>query len=161
MEIRVQTEKVKNVDVPRQPFTVPAIECFRPIAELDQRRSIAKRLSTVVADFPGHLSTLKVEEHFVPTYYGFPIMVDEGAPFTRRQICEWLEQHGIETRAMMGGSLPNQPGFRHLRHRIVGELPVTATIRDQAFFIGCHPGITKEGVKHVAKTLQSFAAEIY
>lgn len=127
----------------------------------EQRRSIAARLSGVITSFPGHLTTLKVEEHFVPTYYGFPIMVEAGAPFTRRQICEWLERHGIETRAMMGGSLPNQPGFRHLKHRIAGELPVTATIRDRAFFIGCHPGITQDGVKHIASTLESFAAEIY
>jgi len=126
----------------------------------EQRRSIAARLSNVINKFPGHLSTLKVEDHFVPTYYGFPIMVEAGAPFTRRQICEWLERRGIETRAMMGGSLPDQPGFRGLRHRMVGELPVTATIRDRAFFIGCHPGITEADVKHIADALASFAAEV-
>jgi CDP-4-dehydro-6-deoxyglucose reductase, E1 len=124
-----------------------------------KRREIAAQFTKIIERYPGRLSTHKVEDHFEPTYYGFPLLVDESADFTRREVCEWLESQGIETRAMMGGSLPQQPGFRDRKHRIPQDMPVTAAIRDRAFFIGCHGGITEDGVTHVERAFEAFFAE--
>ena len=44
----------------------------------------------------------------------------------------------------MGGCLPDQPGFKAKasKHRISGDLKNSRDIRDNAFFIGVHSGLT-------------------
>ena len=92
----------------------------------------------------------------VSTYYTFPIMVKSDAPFTRRQICEYLEEKNIETRSMMGGCLPDQPGFSNRNHRVVGSLEYAREVRDQVFFVGCHPGLSDSDVAYMLDCFDDF-----
>jgi len=90
------------------------------------------------------------------TYYTYPIVVREQAPFTRRQFAEYLESHGIETRPLFAGCLPDQPGFRVAPHRVAGALPVARRLRDRALFIGVHPGLQPEDLAHATETIRAF-----
>ncbi|MBI2082679.1 MAG: aminotransferase class I/II-fold pyridoxal phosphate-dependent enzyme [Deltaproteobacteria bacterium] len=121
-----------------------------------RRREIAGRLLREIEPFGESIRSLTPTPGTLAAYYGFPLIVKENSSFTRRELCEHLEAHGIETRAMMGGCLPDQPGFRNLSHRIVGKLERSRRLRDHAFFIGCHSGIQEEGVSHITKTLSQF-----
>ncbi len=90
------------------------------------------------------------------TYYTYAMTIRPGAPFTRRQLVDHLESHGIETRPIFAGCLPDQPGFRQAPHRIVGALPVARWIRDWSLFLGVHPGVSDEDRQHVVQTIESF-----
>ena len=48
----------------------------------------------------------------------------------------------------MGGCLPDQPGFSDKKHRIFGDLKNSRMIRDNAFFIGVHSGLTKQNFQN-------------
>ncbi len=96
-----------------------------------------------------------IEKGHLHSFYGFPFLVKEGAPFSRADVVRHLEESGIETRPFFGGCLPDQPAFRNEPKRVVGALPVARMIRDQSIFIGCHPALTK---KHIAQVRSAFDA---
>ena len=119
------------------------------------RREVVKNIIKILLK-KEWLSTLHVQEGDKSAHYGVPILLDNEAPFSRKDICVYLESNGIETRAMMMGCLPDQPAFRDLDHRIIGDLKFSRKLRDQAFFIGCHPALKKSHLEHLEEVLDNF-----
>ena len=101
----------------------------------------------------------KGTENFVHTYYSFAILIKEEADFFRKDLVHYLESHGIETRAIMCGTLSDQPSLCNAPGRDYGELKVSRYIRDNGFFVGCHPGLGKEQLQHVIKTIGNYILE--
>lgn len=95
------------------------------------------------------------------SYYGYPFVMRKSAPFTRLELVSFLEKKGIETRPFFGGCLPDQPAFRKEKKRIVGELPVSRSLRDRAVFIGCHPALSRQHIAHVLSAFAGFFNHYY
>lgn len=129
------------------------------LSKLDElnvkRRSVVNKITNVVLSYEW-LSTLSVREGDKSAHYGVPILIDESAPFSRKEICMHLESMGIETRAMMMGCLPDQPAFRDLYHRVHGDLALSRVLRDRAFFVGCHPALEDVHITNLNEALDSF-----
>jgi CDP-6-deoxy-D-xylo-4-hexulose-3-dehydrase len=89
-------------------------------------------------------------------WFAFPITVRDGAPFTRNELAEWLEARGVETRFLMAGNILRQPGFDHIRHRKVGDLPNTDQVMRSAFFIGVYPGLDKAMLDFMVEQFGTF-----
>lgn len=90
------------------------------------------------------------------SFYAFPLVVRRGAPFSRAVLARYLEGRGIETRALFGGNLVDQPAYRRLPLRVVGDLPISRWLRDGALFIGCHPGIGDAERQYVVDAIAGF-----
>lgn len=90
------------------------------------------------------------------TYYGYMFVLNEHAPFQRREFVEYLEKENIETRPFFAGCLPDQPGFMDAPHRIGGTLEQSRYLRDQGVFIGCHPGVDAAAREHVKRCVKAF-----
>ena len=91
-----------------------------------------------------------------PSWFGFPLFVREGAPFTRRELVSFLEDRKIATRALFGGNLVRQPAYEHVEHRSVGNLANSDRVMNQMFWIGVYPGLTTEMLDYVAETFYAF-----
>jgi CDP-6-deoxy-D-xylo-4-hexulose-3-dehydrase len=87
-------------------------------------------------------------------FYAFPLVIKRGLPVSRKKIVKYLESKGIETRALFCSSLPDQPCFKNVPGRTVGQLPVSRWLRDNAFFIGCHPGLNENDLRYVIEALK-------
>ncbi len=95
------------------------------------------------------------EDHNLCAYYGFPIsLIDKN--FNRNELCLYLEENNIETRAIMGGCLPDQPAFDNQLHRIHDDLPISRYVRDNAFFIGIHSALNQSHLDKIISTIISF-----
>src|SRR5215208_8235108 len=79
-----------------------------------------------------------------PSWFGFPILVREDAPFTRDALTRFLESRRIATRLLFGGNLVRQPAYAGVKHRVVGDLANSDRVLHGAFWIGVHPGLTEE-----------------
>lgn len=90
----------------------------------------------------------------VHTFYGFPLIIKKGVSVSRAKVVRYLESKGIETRAIFCSALPDQPCFKNTPGRTVGSLPVSRWLRDNAFFIGCHPGLGHDDLRYVIETLK-------
>jgi CDP-6-deoxy-D-xylo-4-hexulose-3-dehydrase len=76
-----------------------------------------------------------------PSWFGFPILVKEGAPFSRNDIVNYLENNKIATRMLFGGNLLRQPAYENIKCRVVGTLKNTDLVMNNLFWIGVYPGI--------------------
>ncbi len=124
-----------------------------------KRQDHAAQLKTTLASRIGAWMTLPPEEEgVVHSYYAFSMVLPEAFRCSRRRFCEHLEAHGIETRPLFAGCLPDQPAFRRAPGRLVGTLPNARFLRDRAVFVGIHPGLTHEQIQHMADTIATFVA---
>jgi len=90
-----------------------------------------------------------------PSWFGFPIAVRAGAPFTRHRAIHELEKRKIATRLLFGGNLVRQPAYQNVAYRIAGPLTNTDFVMDRVFWVGVYPGITPAMAEYV---LDSFHA---
>ncbi|MFN2271635.1 MAG: lipopolysaccharide biosynthesis protein RfbH [Anaerolineae bacterium] len=91
-----------------------------------------------------------------PSWFAFPLSVRPGAPFTRRDLADWLEGRNIETRFLFAGNIVRQPGYRHIRHRTVGDLPNSDLVMRSTFFFGVYPGLDEARLAYVQEAFDDF-----
>src|SRR5579875_3768064 len=91
-----------------------------------------------------------------PSWFGFPIGVKPGAPFTRDQLTKTLEANKIGTRLVFAGNLTRQPAYEGLEYRVVGELTNTDFVMNNVFWIGVFPGLSHEMLDFIVKTTTDF-----
>jgi len=49
-----------------------------------------------------------------PSWFVFPVIVRDGAGFTRRELVDHLEKGDIETRPILAGNIANQPAYQDI-----------------------------------------------
>ena len=89
-------------------------------------------------------------------WFGYPVTVHPEAPFTRKELMEFLESKGIATRPITAGNLEEQPALQLIDHRVCGELPIARMIMRQSFFWGNHPHIGQKERTFVADCVEEF-----
>jgi CDP-4-dehydro-6-deoxyglucose reductase, E1 len=94
--------------------------------------------------------------HSEPSWFGFPILVREDAPFTRDALTRFLESRRIATRLLFGGNLVRQPAYAGVKHRVVGDLANSDRVMHGAFWIGVHPGLTEEMIAWMVDSVREF-----
>lgn len=95
-------------------------------------------------------------KHSEPSWFGFPILVKENAPFTRNDIVNYLEKNKIATRMLFGGNLAKQPAYQNIKYKTVDSLKNTDLVMNNLFWIGVYPGITKEKIDYMVKIFNKF-----
>lgn len=87
-----------------------------------------------------------------PSWFGFLITCRTG--INRKEVVEYLEAQGIQTRMLFAGNLTRHPCFDGLtegeEYRIVGDLSNTDRIMEDTFWVGVYPGMTDKIVKYMA-----------
>lgn len=105
--------------------------------------------------FAPWLSTIKEEAHEQIGPHAIPIIINEGAPFTRAELTKHLEISGIETRTLFA-SMPTQcPGFAHLGYKL-GQFPNAEYLGNHGIHIGCHQDVEICDMEYILDTLGSF-----
>ncbi len=89
------------------------------------------------------------------TFYGYVISIKD-KNIKRDEFVKFLEGRKIETRPFLAGSLPDQPAFMNQPKRVVGDLRVSKWLRDNAFFVGCHPLMDKQRLDYVIESIKEF-----
>ncbi len=95
-----------------------------------------------------------------PSWFGFPILVRENAPFTRNEIVSYLEQNKIATRMLFGGNLTKQPAYKDIKYRICGSLRNTDIVMNNLFWIGVYPGLNHFMLTYMKNMIIKFLKKI-
>jgi CDP-6-deoxy-D-xylo-4-hexulose-3-dehydrase len=135
------------------------------VAQLDKlpsfiasRRENWQRLREALAVHEEYLILPEPTPNSDPSWFGFKLIVRDDAPFSRTQLVEHLQEHGVATREMFAGNLLRQPAYSRIEHRVVGELTNTDTIMRSAFWIGVYPGISSEMIDHMIDVMERFVS---
>jgi CDP-4-dehydro-6-deoxyglucose reductase, E1 len=89
-----------------------------------------------------------------PSWFGFPLGVREGAPFSRNQLVRALEAAKIGTRLLFAGNLLRQPAYKQIAFRQVGGLPNTDYAMRHVLWLGVFPGLTPPMLDHMVATIR-------
>ncbi len=107
----------------------------------------------------------KYEEWFIlpewhekadPSWFAFPLTVKPNAPFRKAELTQYLENKRIQTRNLFAGNILRHPGYKHIEHRVVGNLENSDKAITDTFFLGVYPGISKEMSDYVCESVESF-----
>jgi len=93
-----------------------------------------------------------------PSWFGFAITVDSGAPFSRAELVDFLEGRRIGTRRLFAGNLTRHPAYLGQPFRVVGDLTNSDIITDRTFWIGVYPALTDEMIDYVVSSVKEFVA---
>jgi CDP-4-dehydro-6-deoxyglucose reductase, E1 len=105
-----------------------------------------------------------LEEYFIlpeptpqsgPSWFGFPLSIRAGAPFSRDDVLKYLESNKIATRLLFGGNLLRQPAYQGVRHRTVGDLVNSDFIMNNSLWLGVWPGLTEKMLSFVVESIHS------
>jgi len=93
-------------------------------------------------------------------WLAFPLVVKDDAPFTRKELQIFLEQHRIQTRTIFTGNILRQPGFKQLaRKESKGGYQNADQVMRGGVLIGCHHGLTDEMMSHVHACFKLFCKQ--
>jgi len=102
------------------------------------------------------LSLPQATEHSDPSWFGFPITLNENCPVTRLDLLTYLDQNKVGTRLLFAGNLTRQPYMVGANYRISGELRNTDNVMNNTFWIGVQPALTHEMLEFAAQKIESY-----
>ncbi len=122
---------------------------------LEKRRRNLERLFEKFEKFKPYLTTIKEEKDEKIGPHAFPIIIQEKAPFKRKDLVNFLEKNGIETRSLFS-SMPTQcKGFAFLGYKM-GDFPNAEFIGKNGLHIGVHQGLNNEHIDYFIEKINEF-----
>lgn len=91
-----------------------------------------------------------------PSWFGFLLTVRKGAPFSRNEIVQYLNEKKIGTRLLFGGNLIRQPYMIEREYRVSGSLENSDIVMNDTFWIGVYPGLEEAHLDYAIACIDSF-----
>lgn len=120
-----------------------------------RKENFAKLYNRLKA-YEDYLVLPHTEETADPSWFGFPVLVKNNAPFKRDDIVNHLEINKIATRMLFGGNLTKQPAYENIDFRLVGSLENTDLVMNNLFWVGVYPGITADKMEYMLGIFENF-----
>ncbi|MCL2016241.1 MAG: DegT/DnrJ/EryC1/StrS aminotransferase family protein [Defluviitaleaceae bacterium] len=124
---------------------------------MHSRRTNAKRLTALLADYQENLQLPIYSEEYDHTFMMYPIMITS-ENFSRKDITDFLENNNVETRPLF--PLLNQPVYKRKYGNLEDNYPVAKNVSRKGFYVGCHHGLGEDELSYIAKTIGDFLTKI-
>jgi CDP-6-deoxy-D-xylo-4-hexulose-3-dehydrase len=145
-----------------KPIELQASMGLAQIDKLDEihsrRRKNYSLLMNIFSNYEEYFHLPRPTEKSDPSWFAFPLTIRDGAPFTRWDICEFLEDNKIQTRQYFGGSLLLQPAYTHLMDskEVIEKFPNARKVTTDTFFLGTSPVLDEEKINYVGEKVNEF-----
>ena len=91
-----------------------------------------------------------------PSWFGFPLTIRPGAPFSRAEIVEFLEDRKVMTRYLFTGNILRQPAYENIECRVIGDLAQSEYVGENTFWVGLYPGLTTAMIDYMLEMFNEF-----
>lgn len=125
------------------------------------RRRNFEQLLSLLKPLEEFLILPQATPHSNPSWFGFPLTVRPGAPFTRDALVKHLNECLIATRFLFGGNLLRQPYMRERPHRVVGTLDNADQVMNATFWVGVFPGLSEAHIAYMAEEFHNFCKKLH
>jgi CDP-6-deoxy-D-xylo-4-hexulose-3-dehydrase len=123
---------------------------------INQRRENSDYWIKRFDEYSDYITTQKERSGTRHVWFGFPLTVNEDAPFNRDELVKYLEEKKIETRPIQVPNILDQPSVDLFKYRTVGDLKNSKFISSNSFWFGNNQAIGKEEREFVADTICNF-----
>lgn len=90
-------------------------------------------------------------------WLAFPILINKGAPFTRKEFQVFLENRNIQTRVVFTGNVIRQPMCKDMEKRVMQEgYPNADNIMERGVLLPLHHGLTESMFARLHETIDEF-----
>jgi CDP-6-deoxy-D-xylo-4-hexulose-3-dehydrase len=89
-----------------------------------------------------------------PSWFGFPILLEDDAPCGRAALLAELDRRNIGIRLPFAGNAVRQPFMRDKKYRISGSLENSDRLMRSGFWIGVWPGLDAAMLGYAARSLR-------
>ena len=139
-------------------FRVSELEGALGLAQLEdwklnisRRKKNASFLNQNLKEFEEYLQLPNIRPLADHVFMMYPLILKNKS---KKDLCEYLESFGIETRDML--PLVNQPIYKDEFFDSEKDFPVSKKIVENGFYIGSHPYITPEMLDHIVSVFKSY-----
>ncbi|MDN0084265.1 lipopolysaccharide biosynthesis protein RfbH [Crenobacter sp. SG2305] len=94
-------------------------------------------------------------ENSDPSWFGFPITIRPDSGISRVDVLKYLDEYRVGTRLLFAGNLIRQPYMDGQVYRVSGELTNTDLIMNNTFWIGVHPGMTRDMLDYAIEKIET------
>ena len=145
-----------------KPIEIQSAMGLEQIKKLPEIHALRRRNYTLMFDIYSkyeesfHLPRARARSD--PSWFAFPLTIRKGAPFTRNDIVDFLEENLIQTRPYFAGNIMLQPAYSHLMDPQVAKdsYPVATHTMTHSFFHGTSPVITPEQIDYIGAKVDEF-----
>ncbi len=120
------------------------------------RAENAAFLLDVLRPYRGVVDCLSVEKDAKCSWFAFPIMVSDDAPFRREDLARYLEENGVETRPILAGNLAMHPVKEVFPELKALRLPGADAIHERGLYLGLYPVECRAKLERLSDLLVSF-----
>lgn len=89
-----------------------------------------------------------------PNWLAFPLILNDEAPFTRFELVDWLESHGIQTRPIFSGNILRHPAYSHLGDP--DGFPNSDYVMKNGVLLGIHQGMGFKEIEYIKEVFNEF-----
>ena len=91
------------------------------------------------------------------SWLAFPVLINENAPFSRRELQIFLEKNKIQTRVVFTGNILKQPMCRGIKKRVTKHgLSRSDAVMERGILLPVHHGMTSEMFERLHSTIDLF-----
>ena len=97
---------------------------------------------------------------FSTAWLAFPILINESAPFSRKEFQIYLEERSIQTRVVFTGNILRQPMCADINKRVLDEgYPNADAVMRRGVLLPLHHGLTEEMFARLHLTIEEFISK--
>jgi len=145
-----------------KPIELQAAMGLVQLKKLDEihrlRRRNFKLLFDIYSKYEEYFHLPKAQKNSDPSWFAFPLTIRDGAPFTRTEIVDYLEDNLIQTRPYFAGNILLQPAYSSIMNPddAKNNFPVATKVTTDTFFHGTSPVITPEQIEYIGQKVNCF-----
>ena len=90
-------------------------------------------------------------------WLAFPILINENAPFSRKEFQIYLEKRNIQTRVVFTGNITRQPMMKGIAYKVVENgYPNADAVMERGVLLPLHHGLTNSMFERLHETISEF-----
>jgi len=101
----------------------------------------------------------KWQKNAEPSWFGFPLTINDKAKFSRAELMDKYSENRIGTRFLFGGNILLQPAYSDLNLGNPEEYPIANKVVNNTFWIGVYPGLSTEMLDFIIESTATFIEE--
>lgn len=95
--------------------------------------------------------------HADTPWLAFPLVLDDKAPFTRKQMQIHFEKNGVQVRTIFTGNITRQPVMKNKKWKGKKEFYVADDVMKNGMLIGAHQGMGEKEINRIKEVFTSLA----
>ncbi len=109
-----------------------------------------------------YFNPIKVDKKIHTNFLAYPILIKPNKKFSRKNMQQYLEKKGIQTRPIFSGNILRHPAFNHLKSKInnVERYKNADYVMKYGLLVGMHQGLTVKNIDYIHKNIKNFLLDV-